>query len=81
VDAEGSGDLAHGFSFLEQALGEILLFLVHCLGPSETDAAFLGIGSAGSGTLADQVALEFGDAGEDGVTTPNVKNRTLSPEG
>jgi len=66
VDAEGSGDFAHGFPFLEQPLGQLPLIFVHLLGPSESDAAFLGVRPARAGTLADEVALEFGDSGEDG---------------
>jgi len=66
VDAEGSGDFAHGFPFLEQPLGQIPLILVHLFGPSESNATFLSVGPAGSRALSDEVALEFGDAGEYG---------------
>ena len=66
MDLEGAGDLADGFAFPEQALGERSLVFTHLCRPSEADAALPRVGAAGTGALADEVAFELGDAGEDG---------------
>jgi uncharacterized metal-binding protein len=46
-------------------LGEVALFGTHLLWASETNATFLRVGATCTGTLANQVALELGDPGED----------------
>jgi hypothetical protein len=59
MDTEGAGNLADGLSFLNEPISENLLLLVHLLGASEANAAFLRVGPTGSGALSDQVAFKL----------------------
>jgi hypothetical protein len=66
VDAEGVGDFPDRVSFFEQPPSEFALICIHLLWASEANATSPGVGAASSGALADEVSLEFRDAGEDG---------------
>ena len=66
MDAEGPGDFSDGGSFLQEPSSELELFFVHLLRSPEANAALPGVGAAGTGTLANEITLEFRDAGEDG---------------
>ena len=78
MDAEGAGHLTDGLSFVEESLCEIQLLDVHLLGAPEANTTLLSVGAPGSCALSDQVAFKLSYPSKNGVTTPNVKNRTLT---
>lgn len=47
MNAEGTGDLADVFAFLEQSFGELALIFIHLLGATEADAALVRVRPSG----------------------------------
>jgi hypothetical protein len=43
MDTEGVGNVAGGSAFLQRALGELALVLIHFLGAAKADDAFLSV--------------------------------------
>lgn len=68
MNAEGAGDFGDGSSFLQQPSGELQLLFVHLLRAPEANATLPGVDSTSTSAFPDEVALELGDAGEDGHT-------------
>jgi hypothetical protein len=65
MNTERSCDLSRRGSFLQEPSGELQLLIGHLLRPPEADTTLPSVDAAGSGALADEVALEFCDARED----------------
>ena len=66
MNAEGTGDLADGFTFFEQPLRQLLWSSFIFFLTTEANSALLRIDPASAGPFSTEVALERGDAGEDG---------------
>jgi hypothetical protein len=84
VDAEGSGDLWNGFSFLDEPAGEVSLLLVLLFGPTETNSPSFCVYATGPSALPNQIAFKFCYARENshdhlagmrGGVSPGLGNR------
>lgn len=66
VAVQNFGDLTYGFAFVDQTPCQRDLVCAQLRWPTELHVPFFGGLSTARSSLADQLALEFSDAGEHG---------------